>query len=213
MKKYKQTPLNTRLAIGVLSLVFVMLVLLNIFVGEHWIDSDMAAEMIFSKLIAEEGGVFATTNWYYSTEFRILYTQLIMVPLFHIFESWHVIRVITNVITYLLLLGSYYYFMKPLCSKASTVIYSSVILLLPFSETVLTHVQMGNTYMPHLIIIFFCFGMFLQLAGAGDKAAADTGRTAVADMSRKAAADVSSWTERVAEYLQKDGLAGDSACS
>lgn len=171
MKRKKQISRNTRLAVGLLSLVFAILVCLNIFAGENWIDSDMAAEMIFSRLIAREGGLFATTNWYYSTEFRILYTQLFMVPLFHVFESWQVIRTITNMITYLLLLGSYYYFMKPLRSKASTVIYSSVILLLPFSETFLTHVQMGNTYMPHMIIIFFCFGMFLRLAGDWSKEA------------------------------------------
>jgi len=157
---------------AVTGFVFLILVLLNIFAGDHWLDSDMAAEMIFSKQIAEEGGLLATKNWYYSTEFRILYTQLIMVPLFHVFESWHVIRTITNIVTYILLLGSYYYFMKPVCSKKSTVVYSSVILLLPFSEVIMTHMQMGNTYMPHMIIIFFCAGMFLRLAGDIRKSAA-----------------------------------------
>ncbi len=149
----------------VLGGVFLMLLLLNVFWGEHWLDSDMAAEMIFSKLIAEEGGLLSTKNWYYSTEFRVLYTQLFMVPLFHIFEDWHVIRTITNLLTYILMLGSYYYFMKPLKVKRGTVVYSSVILLLPFSETFVTHMQMGNTYMPHVIIVFFCFGMFLRLSG------------------------------------------------
>jgi len=152
-----------------IAFVFLILVLLNVFAGEHWLDSDMAAEMIFSKQIAEEGGLLATKNWYYSTEFRILYTQLIMVPLFHVFESWSTIRIITNIVTYILLLGSYYYFMKPVCSKVSTVLYSSVILLLPFSEVIMTHVQMGNTYMPHMIIIFFCFGMFLRLVKSSRK--------------------------------------------
>lgn len=171
MKNKKQSCRSTLLAGGLLSLVFLMLIALNLVAGDHWIDSDMAAEMIFSKLIAEEGGLIATTNWFYSTEFRILYTQLIMVPLFHIFEDWHVIRTITNIVTYMVLLSSYFYFMKPLAIKKSTVIYSSVILLLPFSETIMTHVQMGNTYMPHMIIIFFCFGMFLRLVQGGQKKA------------------------------------------
>lgn len=151
------------LAVCLLMGVLFMLILLNIFFGNHWIDSDMAAEMIFSKLIAEEGGWIATKNWYYSTEFRVLYTQLFMVPLFHLFENWHVIRTITNVLTYVLMLGSYYYFMKPLKVSKTAVVLSSVLLLLPFSETFVTHMQMGNTYMPHVIIVFFCFGMFLRL--------------------------------------------------
>lgn len=141
-----------------------MLTILNIFFGDHWLDSDMAAEMIFSKLIAGEGGLIATKNWYYSTEFRVLYTQLFMVPLFHIFEDWHVIRTITNILTYILMLGSYFYFMKPLRVSKTAVVLSSVILLLPFSETFVTHMQMGNTYMPHVIIVFFGAGMFLRLA-------------------------------------------------
>lgn len=150
-------------AVCILGIAFLMLLVLNIFYGDHWLDSDMAAEMIFSKQIAEEGGYFTTPNWYYSTEFRLLYTQLFMVPLFHIFEDWHVIRMITNVLTYVLMLGSYYYFMKPLKVSKTKVVLSSVFLLLPFSETFVTHMQMGNTYMPHVIIVFFCFGMFLRL--------------------------------------------------
>lgn len=92
---------------------FLLLVALNVFWGDHWIDSDMAAEMIFSRLLAQEGKWIATENWYYSTEFRVLYTQLIMTPLFHVLSDWHVIRVLTNVVTYLLMLGAYFYCMKP----------------------------------------------------------------------------------------------------
>lgn len=153
---------------GVLAAAFIMLLAMNVLWGDHWIDSDMAAEMIFSRLLADEGKWIATENWYYSTEFRVLYTQLIMVPLFHLLEDWHVIRVLTNVITYLLMLGAYFYCMKPFRIRRSTVVYSSVILLLPFSETFLTHMQLGNTYMWHVILILFAFGMFLRLSLPGE---------------------------------------------
>ena len=152
------------LAWGLLGATFLMLVALNVFWGDHWIDSDMAAEMIFSRLLAQEGKWIATENWYYSTEFRVLYTQLIMVPLFHVLSDWHVIRVLTNVVTYLLMLGAYFYCMKPFRIRRSTMVFSSVILLLPFSETFLTHMQMGNTYMWHVILILLAFGMFLRLS-------------------------------------------------
>jgi hypothetical protein len=141
------------------------LILLNLLWGDHWLDSDMAAEMIFSKELLLNGEFLATDKWYYSTEFRILYTQLLMEPLFLLTKSWHVIRTITNVLTYMLLLLSYYFMCKPLRLKKSTTVVTSVILLLPISETFMTHVQMGNTYMPHIIILFFYFGMFLRLVG------------------------------------------------
>lgn len=147
-----------------LGLVFLMLLVLNICFQDHWLDSDMSAEMMFSKLLAEEKHVFATPEWYYSTEFRFLYTQLVMAPLFRFMGSWHMIRTITNLVFYVLILVSYFYFMKPLKVSGRLTALSAAILLLPFSETMMTHMQMGNTYMSHVIILFFFFGMFLRLA-------------------------------------------------
>lgn len=127
----------------------------------------MAAEMIFSRLLAQEGHIFATTKWYYSTEFRVLYTQLIMTPLFLISDNWHLIRMITNIITYVLMLVSFFYMLKPLKVDKKWGAFTGTLLLLPFSETMLTHMQMGNTYMCHVILLLFYFGMFLRLAGNG----------------------------------------------
>ena len=142
---------------------FILLVFLNLFFQDNWLDSDMAAEMIFSRLLAEEGHVFASPNWYYSTEFRVLYTHLLMGPLFRICSDWHVIRTVTNLIFYVMMLASYFYFVKPLKISKKLAVLTSLFLLLPFSETMLTHMQMGNTYLSHVIISFLFFGMFLRL--------------------------------------------------
>lgn len=50
------------------------------------LDADMASEQLLANLLAQEGGVMST-NWYYSTELRVLNTQLVMVPLFRLFTS------------------------------------------------------------------------------------------------------------------------------
>ncbi len=144
--------------------IFAVLLFLNAFYQDNWLDSDMAAEMIFSKLLAKEGSLIATTNWYYSTEFRILYTQLVMAPLFCILSSWHVIRFITNVIFYIVLLAAWFYAVRPLRLQRSYAVLAGSILLLPFSETMVLHVVIGNTYMSHMILLYFAFGMFLRLA-------------------------------------------------
>ena len=146
-----------------LGLIFLALVFLNAFWQDQWLDSDMAAEMIFSRLLAEEGHIFGTSDWYYSTEFRVLYTQLVMTPLFSFMDSWHLIRMLTNITAYVLMLLSYFYMMKPLKVRRSLTVLTGAILLLPFSETMITHMQMGNTYMVHVILLFFFFGMFLRL--------------------------------------------------
>ncbi len=154
----------------ILGISFLLVVCLNVFCHDHWLDSDMAAEMMFSELLAQEGHLFATPDWYYSTEFRFLYTHLIMGPLFRICGDWHVIRAITNIVSYVLMLGAYYYFMKPLKVQKGLVITTSAILLLPFSETMMTHMVMGNTYMFHVVIVFLFFGLYLRLAERDVKA-------------------------------------------
>lgn len=153
----------------ILGFFFAVLLFLNAFYLENWLDSDMTAEMMFSKLLAEEGSVFASTNWFYSTEFRFLYTHLIMGPLFRITNNWHVIRMITNIVFYVLMLLSYFYMVKPLRIEQSKKVLCAVALLLPFSENMMLHMHMGNTYMSHVIIVLFEMGLFLRLCAADVK--------------------------------------------
>ena len=86
-----------------------------------------------------------------------------MAPLFRLSQDWHLIRMITNIVTYVLMLASYFYMMKPLKVDRRWVALTGAVLLLPFSETMMTHMQMGNTYMPHVILLFFYLGLFLRL--------------------------------------------------
>ena len=162
MNQTKKSWLDYASAI-LLSGAVLILIVVNVLWGEHWINSDMAAEMIFSKLLAEEGRLIASSNWYYSTEFRVLYTQLVMTPLHYIFTDWHVIRVITNVVFYVLMLASFYFVCKSLKIRRRNVWLCALALFVPVSEAVMTHLQMGNTYMSHVILCFVTFGLFLRL--------------------------------------------------
>lgn len=146
-----------------LGAAFLLLLFLNVFYLENWLDSDMAAEMMFSRLLAEEGRIFASPHWYYSTEFRFLYTHLLMGALFRVCGSWHTIRLLTNVIFYLLLLSAYFYMMRMIPVGKKKKVLGAAVLLLPFSETMMLHMQIGNTYMSHVIIAFFYAGLFLRL--------------------------------------------------
>ncbi len=147
-----------------LGLVFLLLLCLNLFWQDHWLDSDMAAEMIFSRLLAEEGRFFATPDWYYSTEFRFLYTHLVMGPLFRLTDNWRLIRLITNLASYFLMTVSCFYLMRPLKVKREWTALTAAVLLLPFSETMMLHMEMGNTYPWHVILLYFSFGLYLRLA-------------------------------------------------
>lgn len=148
-----------------LGLVFLMLVFLNIFYQDQWMDSDMAAEMVFSRVLAEGGHIFATPDWYYATEFKFLFTHLIMGPLLRIMDNWHVIRTITQLVYYALIIVAYFYVMKPLKISKGLTALAACVVLLPFSETMMFYMQMSNFYIPHSLIILVFYGMFLRLAG------------------------------------------------
>ena len=140
---------------------FLLLLVLNIAWGQNWIDSDMSAEMVFSDLLGDTGHYIASPEWYYSTEFRIAYTQLLFVPLLRIIGSWAAVRVITNIFFYAFLVLSYFFMMYGYDRKY--VALSSSVLLLPISETIAQHMQLGNTYMSHMILMFLCVGLVRRI--------------------------------------------------
>ena len=152
-----------------LLLALCLLIILNLFFQDHWLDSDMAAEMIFSRLLAQEGHIFASPDWCYSTEFSIFVypsdygsplsdsKQLAYYP--HHYKPG-ILRSFAGIL---------FLFLKPLKVSPKAAVLTSLLLLLPFSETMMLHMQIGNTYMSHVIIVFFYFGMFLGSGTATEK--------------------------------------------
>ncbi|MGN0167578.1 MAG: hypothetical protein ACI4AB_06035, partial [Acetatifactor sp.] len=96
---------------GVLVLVFLALcVFMNVHM-DALLTSDDASELILAKLLSEEGGILSA-NWFYSSELRVLNSQIIWSFLFHLTQNWHVVRMAGNIILYLILLLSLYYFCR-----------------------------------------------------------------------------------------------------
>lgn len=150
---------NIIAAIGVI-LSFLAIIGFIIY-AKKLVDSDFASDMILGQICAEENTIL-TPSFYYSTEVRVLHTELIMGLLFKFFTNWHVIRVLTGVIVNILLLAAYFY-----CCKKSGLsryaMYFAPVLLLPFSLEYLQFVQFGYYYMPHIIISFWMFGLIFSL--------------------------------------------------
>ena len=94
------------------------------------LDADMASEQLLANLLAQEGGVMST-NWYYSTELRVLNTQLVMAPLFRLFTSWHTVRVVGSVVLILLYLAAWFWFGRSAKLKYSGLL-GAGLLVLPY---------------------------------------------------------------------------------
>lgn len=89
------------------ALMFVIyMIYLNAHATQH-LDSDMSSEMVLAKLLAGEGGILSE-NWYYSTELRVLNTQIVLSLFFRIFNSWHMVRIFSSAVLMLILLASFF---------------------------------------------------------------------------------------------------------
>ncbi len=115
-----------------LILVFAVFVLFQWFNTDHLITSDDSAEMLLSKVLSEENTIISE-NWYYSTEIRILSLQLIQIPLFKVFNSWHLVRFISSIISVLIIEVSFCYLMKRL-NLSGYFPYAGSIFMMPFCE-------------------------------------------------------------------------------
>ena len=140
-------------------------VILCYFLAEYVVynlDSDKSSELILGKMLAEEGGI-CSPNWYYSTELRVLNTQLIWAPLFALGLSWHAVRVTGSIIMYVLLVLGLWFYCRQAGMKKSFP-YIAAVMLLPLSVKYFDILLLGAYYIPHVLISFVALGLFFAQA-------------------------------------------------
>ena len=144
------------------TLLFLVIYLeLNI---DDLIDYDASSELVLAKLLSEEGGVLSE-NWYYSTELRVLNTQLVFAPLFLLFSDWHAVRMVGTVILYLIYLLCIYYFCRQGNLKSSFPLIAGVFFL-PLSDIYFCYVLGHVYYIPHICISLAMLGMLFAFSRA-----------------------------------------------
>jgi len=142
-----------------LIVVFAALVLYMGLHGKDLLDADMSSEMVLAQQLKQTGGILSS-NWYYSTEVRVLNTQLVYSLLFHAFDDWQTVRLLGNISLYLVLLGSYYFFCKRLRITRYFPI-TAAILLLPLSAPYFYILLYGAYYIPRVSMMFVILGLIL----------------------------------------------------
>lgn len=167
----EDTAQKKNFCLGYFTLLVGLFVILCFFMWHHvdgLLDSDMASEMLLGKILSEENAVL-TQNWFYSTELRVLNTQLIFSFFFHFFQDWTTVRMVSSVVLYLVLLASYYYFLRQAGYSRRLFAVSGIFLILPFSKAYLEFVLLGLYYIPHICISFVTLGLIFQYAGTNKK--------------------------------------------
>ena len=130
----------------------------------QFIDSDMASEILLAEECFLEKS-FWPRSWNYSTEIRLLNTQLIAAPLFAFTSSWITVKAISATILSLLLPLSLWFLLHQLGIKKLWVkLLWCLVMLCPWSSEMWRIVQFGNYYIPHISIAFIVLGLYIALS-------------------------------------------------
>ena len=120
---------------------------------DNLMHSDTTAEVILSKLLADENRLI-TKDWFYSTEIRIVYTQLVMVPLFKIFSDFGTVKLISVMLFDLLLVWAYFMLVKRFGMEKKWAFLSLALLLAPLSNEYLDMMFIGCFYTSQTICTY-----------------------------------------------------------
>lgn len=137
--------------------------------GRTLLDADESAEMVLANHLNETGR-FLSRDWFYSTELRVLNTQIINKLALAIFpRNWHAARTLAIAILVLILLASYLYLVH-VAELGWIGNLTALALVVPFSTTYSYIVLYGSFYVPHVAITFVLLALTIQiLKSSSDK--------------------------------------------
>jgi len=127
----------------------------------YCLDGDASSELVLAHHLNETGRILSS-DWYYSTELRVLNTQLVFAPLFSIFSDWTMVRFVGAMILQGLLVLSFFYLGRQAKLSWGARFLGGALLLLPVSTSYGRIVLYHSYYMPHIILGFMIVALFLS---------------------------------------------------
>lgn len=120
----------------------------------YGMNSDFAGDAVFAKHLADSGHYILSKDWFPTTELYVIHHQLIMVPLFKIFDDYFKVWVITSVIAFLLLSICIFYFVKCISNSNMKSIFAVVLYLNPITSFNLEYSVFFHGYLFYYLLAF-----------------------------------------------------------
>lgn len=125
------------------------------------LNSDSSAEMILAAHLNKMGG-FLSKDWCYSSELRVLNTQIIYKLALRIFPNdWHLARVFSIGVFMLILIAAGWYFMYAAGQKKKAFLFSAI-LICPLGQWYAWNVIYNSFYVPHITISLLSIALLLH---------------------------------------------------
>ena len=125
-----------------------------------YLDSDMASELALAEQLVAEKSLFSS-EWYYSTEVRLLNTQLIFTPLMALFGgNWQLVRTAGCIALLAILAVSCLYASVAMGAKKEYALVFAGLTISVCSPIYAQNVIIGAYYIPHAVLAFLLVGLY-----------------------------------------------------
>ncbi|MBQ4264487.1 MAG: hypothetical protein IJB85_03135 [Clostridia bacterium] len=125
-----------------------------------YLDSDMSSELVLAEHLASQG-MLVSPDWYYSTEIRLLNTQLVFTPLMMLFSgNWQLVRTLGCIILQLILAASCMFAAREAGAKPCYSYVFAGLTISAVSPMYTQNVIVGAYYIPHAVLAFLLIGTY-----------------------------------------------------
>lgn len=147
-------------------LLFVLSLLITVrttyYATSLFLDGDASSELLLAEHLSKTGQILSR-DWYYSTELRVLHTQLVFAPLFRLFSDWQTVRFLGTLILQAILILSFLFLNRSLHLSTGAFFLGASLLILPSSVSYGRIVLYHCYYLPHIAVSFFLIGLYLRI--------------------------------------------------
>ena len=131
--------------------------------GQHNLDSDISSEFVLAQLLNEEGRVFLTDSWYYSTELRIVSPVPVYQLMLRLFSDWHVARTVSIAVLLCGVALSLVYLARGLGVSLTASLLCAGALVLPITPYNSFTLVYGGFYTVCVMLTFVQIGLVLRM--------------------------------------------------
>lgn len=160
---------NVRKAAGTAVLVLICVVCLAISVGnyavygQHNLDSDISSEFVLAQLLNEEGRVFLTDSWFYSTELRVVSPVPVYQLALSLFSDWHVARTVSIAVLLAGVMASLVYMLRGASVPMRSALLCAAAVILPITEYNAFTLVYGGFYTVCVMLTFVEIGLVMRI--------------------------------------------------
>lgn len=165
--------LNMQKAVGIAGLVLICTICLAISVGyyavygQHNLDSDISSEFVLAQLLNDEGRMFLTNNWIYSTELRVVSPVPVYQLALRLFNDWHVARTVSIAVLLMGVMASIIYMLRGVCVSMRSALVCAAVVVLPITPYNSFTLVYGGFYTVCVMLTFVEIGLVMRLGKIG----------------------------------------------